>query len=153
MVDPVKPDALEIRLQVRITKDVSDRIDLLAAREQRNGSTMARMLLIEALTARESPAHTSRVVVPAEMVREAVRSSQSHMLPIHDGEVPAVPSAAQAQRAFPVTLPQVEPVRYSDEERAVADPAFRPGKPKSSKMPDPSNKVEYGKWLKAQKYR
>jgi hypothetical protein len=150
VVSTVKP----VVRNVRLAPDLDAQVCALAKVEaEGNVSQMLRKLVREALDARGAPAHTSRVVVPAEMVREAVRSSQSHMLPIHDGEVPAVPSAAQAQRAFPVTLPQVEPVRYSDEERAVADPAFRPGKPKSSKMPDPSNKVEYGKWLKAQKYR
>jgi hypothetical protein len=107
-------------------------VELAAAETGTNVSMLVRRLLDEALTAREAPQAASPVTVPAEMVREAVRSPQPVVLPIHDGADPVQPSGAHLS-ALSVEPAEVEPVVYSDEERAVVDVAFQ-APSKRSKM-------------------
>jgi hypothetical protein len=120
---------VSVYMPARFDDDDAARIVELAALETgENVSKMLRKLVKEALAAREAPQAASPVTVPAEMVREAVRSPQPVVLPIHDGADPVQPSGAHLS-AMPVEPAEVEPVVYSDEERAMVDPVFQvPGK-------------------------
>lgn len=110
---------------VRVAPDRMVRIRELAGLEtEGNVSQVIRKLLDEALAARSAPEPASPVTVQAEMVLEAVHAAQPVVLPIHDGAEPGQPSGAHLQ-ALPVEPAEVEPVSYSDEERAVADPVFQ----------------------------
>jgi len=126
-----KGEPRDIKVQVRLTKEAVAYIDELAERQGQTRSDMLRILIRrgiglrgESLDAPERSAAVGSATAPVKPVREAVAAAE----PREDA-------------------PEGEPM--GDEERFRRMRA-RTGIP-SSKMPDPSDKVAYGRWLRAQR--